>query len=157
MSGAASDLLWHMNNEYRKRLSKVERYIELLEPLVAARASVSDGDLMTILKSLRIVQQQLTILNEEHRGWRYTYFYDPNDNKRMVHDAEEVQRALVFFEQMRDAHEQRLRRIYEMLTRLPRPDPDLTYVPNGDLWDMLYEAFDSLAAFIVAPDSTISA
>jgi hypothetical protein len=153
---SAADQLWRVNNEYRKRLGKVERYVDLLEQLMVSRAGGSD-DLMTVLEALQFAHSALNALEEEHRGWRYRYFYDAADSKRMVQDDGDINRALAHFSRMRPTHEQRLYEVYTALVNTPRPDPDITAFPSGDLWEMLRFAFDDLAAFIVSPDNTVNA
>jgi hypothetical protein len=154
---SAADQLWRVNNEYRKRLGKVERYVDLLEQLMVARAIGSGDSLMAVLEVLQYAHGELNALEEEHRGWRYRYFYDSSDSKRMVQDDADINRALAHFSQMRPIHEQRLYAVYTALVNTPRPDPDITAFPSGDLWELLHFAFDDLAAFIVSPDNTVNA
>jgi hypothetical protein len=153
---ASSDLLWWVNNEYRKRLTKVETYLDLLEQLLLAREPYTlDGQSATI-GTLHYVQEQISSLSEEHRGWRYAYYYESANNKRMVHSESEINRALAYFSRMRSRHERAVLALYDALSTTPRPDPDLTNVANGDLWLMMQYAIDELTEFIGQPGSHVS-
>ena len=153
----AAEQLWRVNNEYRKRLGKVERYVDLLEQLMLTRADGAPDGLMAVLEALQFAHGELNALEEEHRGWRYQYFYDSSDSKRMVQEVSDINRALAHFSRMRPSHEQRLYDVYTALVNAPRPDPEITTVASGDLWELLQFAFDDLAAFIVSPDNTVNA
>ena len=153
---ASSDLLWWVNNEYRKRLSKVETYLDLLEQLLLAREPYTlDGQTDT-LSTLHYVQEQILSLSEEHRGWRYAYYYLSADNKRMVHAESDINRALAYFSRMRSRHERAVHALYDALSTAPRPDPNLTNVANGDLWLMMQYAINDLTEFIGAPGNYVS-
>lgn len=139
-----ADVLWRVNNEYRKRLTQVLNYLNLLEQMVLMR----DGDeQLRTLAALRYVLDELQALDEEHRVWRYKYFYESVDSKRMVQSPDAVQQALARFSRMRTQHERRLADMQSLLVRVQRPDPQLTRVPNGDLWTMAEYAIDNLSGF----------
>jgi hypothetical protein len=107
-----------------------------------------DGDeQLRTLAALRYVLDELQALDEEHRVWRYKYFYESVDSKRMVQSPDAVQQALARFSRMRTQHERRLADMQSLLVRVQRPDPQLTRVPNGDLWTMAEYAIDNLSGF----------
>jgi len=139
-----ADVLWRVNNEYRGRLSQVMMYLNLLEQLVLMQEG--DEQLRT-LAALRYVLEELEALNEEHRVWRHQYFYESVDTKRMVQSEAAVHHALARFSRMRAQHEQRLADIQALLVHVQRPDPQITQVPNGDLWAMAEYAIDHLNGF----------
>jgi hypothetical protein len=137
-----------LNNEYRARLSKAGSSLDLLERLLTARGENATPDLQA---ALRDAQAQIAALESDHRGWRYSLFYEDAANKRMVQDAQAVQRALTAFFAMCEAHARVMWRVMLVLTKQPDPDPHLTQLPNGDLWQMAQVALDNLATFVVAP------
>jgi ribosomal protein S21 len=139
-----ADVLWRVNAEYRKRLSQVMTYLNLLEQLVL----IQDGDeQLRTLAALRYVLEELQALDEEHRAWRYKYFYESPDSKRMVQSGEAIQQALARFSRMRTQHERRLADLQSLLVHVQRPDPQITRVPNGDLWTMAEYAINNLSGF----------
>jgi hypothetical protein len=148
MTGYA-DLLWHVNNEYRKRLSSAEKYAELLEQLVLAREQTVHALLLDVL---RYVREQIHALTQEHRDWRHHYYYDPNDHKRMVQSDAEIDQALAHFEEMRQPHILVITEITRALNSVQRPDTNLTHVAGGDLWLLLIQAINDLVGFIEEPD-----
>ncbi len=149
----AIDLLWRVNNEYRKRLARVDQYVTLLEQLLVTRDPTVTADYLYLLEVLRYVRQQLAVLAAEHRGWRYSYYYTSADDKRMVHADGDVHRALAYFSRMRTRHERALTDVCLTLAGIPRPDPALTDLPNGDLWLLMQYSIDALAAFVDRPDA----
>src|SRR5687767_13713130 len=112
---ASSDLLCRVDNEYRKRLAKVENYLDLLKQLLLARETYSRDAKSDAMDTLRYVQEQITSLSEEHRGWRYAYYYESAVNKRMVHGEKDVSRALAYFSRMRSRHEHAVNQLYDAL------------------------------------------
>lgn len=150
---STAELLWRLNNEYRKRLSKVETYLSLLAQLLLTREPVGQAQ---ALELLRYLQEQISTLQDEHRGWRYTYFYESGSNKRMVQSEHEVDTALTVFNHMRTRHEQHLRDIAKYIDGVPRPEPTLTHVENGDLWLMMQYALHDLTTFVGDPYSVSS-
>jgi hypothetical protein len=137
-------LLWKANNEYRQRLSRAENYLDLLDQLVVSR----DGDRAEeILAVVRQAREQLAALDEDHRHWRYRYYYESPESKRMVQTEEAVHRALANFSRMHARHEPALNDVYIVLYNLSRPEPDLTRVSSGDLWAMTEYALYELAVF----------
>lgn len=65
----------------------------------------------------------------------------------MVQGDRAVSQALARFSRMRSSHQSRLNDLYGLLDQAPRPDPQVTRVPTGDLWTMTAYALDSLAGF----------
>jgi hypothetical protein len=143
-SDAPTDVLWRLNNEYRKRLSQAQTYLDLLEQLLLIQSS---EDSFQLLEALQQARHELVILTEEHRDWRHHFYYDSLETRRMVQDNRAVNKALARFSRMRSQHETRLYTIYNVLTQLPRPDSRMTRVPNGDLWNMTQYALNDLIVF----------
>lgn len=141
---APTDVLWRLNNEYRKRLSQAQTYLDLLEQLLMIQAN---EDSFELLEALQQARHELVILTEEHRDWRHHFYYDSLETRRMVQDNRAVNKALARFSRMRSQHESRLYAVYNILTQLPRPDARVTRVPNGDLWVMTQYALNDLIVF----------
>ncbi|MBZ0280027.1 MAG: hypothetical protein K8L97_04755 [Anaerolineae bacterium] len=139
---AQADLLWRINNEYRKRLTQAQTFLDLLEQVMLAHS----GDVDT-LAPLRYAREMLNALTEEHRAWRYRFYYESPESKRMVQDDRAINQALARFSRMHTQHETRLYDLYNILNESPRPDPLLTRVPTGDLWDMTGYALNDLISF----------
>jgi hypothetical protein len=139
-----ADVLWRLNNEYRKRLSQAQTYLELLGHLIAVNNDETTAD---ILDRLYYAQDQVRDLIEEHRDWRHAFYYESPETKRMVQDERAVHQALSRFSRMRSRHEQRLFDLYNLLFQTPRPDPHVTRVPTGDLWSMTEFALNDLLIF----------
>lgn len=140
---APSDVLWRLNNEYRKRLSQAQTYLDLLEQLLMIQTDHN----VEVFEALQQARQELIVLTEEHRDWRHHFYYDSLETRRMVHDSRAVNKALARFSRMRTQHERRLYEVYNVLTQLPRPDARMTRVPNGDLWVMTQYALNDLIIF----------
>jgi hypothetical protein len=138
----AADLLWHVNNEYQKRLKQTHTYLGLLEQLMLMQHQDS-----TTLAVLRGALEQVNMLLEEHRMWRHHYYYESLDTRRMVQSHGAINQALAHFSRMRTRHERELQHLRGLLVRLQRPDPTLTRVPNGDLWVMAEFAVQDLSSF----------
>lgn len=149
---SSPDILWWVNSEYRKRLSRAAQYIALLEQLVLARAPNSAGAPAALLDLLEDTRRHLALLLQEHHDWRHAYYYQPSRPRRMVQANADIERALAQFEDMRAQHEQWLRWIVDVLARQPRPDPSLTHLPTGDLWLMTQHAIADLTHFMDQPD-----
>ncbi|MBL8119228.1 MAG: hypothetical protein JNJ78_16955 [Anaerolineae bacterium] len=141
---ASNTVLWRVNNEYRKRLSQAQTYLDLLEQLIIANCGEEP---MHTLESLRYAREQVAQIVEEHRHWRHTFYYESQASRRMVQNDRAVNRALARFSRMRTQHEQRLFDLYNILYQTPRPDPLATRVPNGDLWNMAQYAINDLVVF----------
>jgi hypothetical protein len=138
------DLLWRVNNEYHKRLSQVMTYLNLLEQLVL----MQDGEnQLRTLAALRYALEQVEILAEEHRVWRYKYYYDSVETRRIVQSPTAVNQALARFSRMRTQHERHLNDMRALLDHVQRPDPQITRVPTGDLWVMTEFAINDLSGF----------
>lgn len=139
-----ADLLWRVNNEYRKRLSQLATYLSLLEQLVVTRNGDSAAQTIALL---RFMQDQVDALVEEHRQWRHRYYYESLDTRRMVQSDNEVHQALARFSRMRGQHEQRLAEMNNLIQQIQRPDPSLTRIPTGDLWELAGFALNDLNGF----------
>ena len=140
----SADTLWRLNQEYSNRLAKAHTYFALLEQLVEERAG---GD-ERLDAALQYTLAHLDALKEEHRGWRYTYFYEHPDSKRMVQTDQAIERALTAFARMHTRHESYLTDLFQALETIPRPHPSMTTVaPNGDLWDKTRIALFQLLDF----------
>lgn len=139
-----TDVLWRLNNEYRKRLSCAQTYLDLLEQLLMIQAA---DDIFQTLETLQQVRQELVNLTEEHRDWRHHFYYDSLETRRMVQDDRAVNKALARFNRMRSQHEQRVYDLYMTLDQSPRPNAQITRVPNGDLWVMAQYALNDLIVF----------
>lgn len=139
----SAETLWRLNQEYGNRLAKARTYFELLEKLIIERSG-DDGNLLGIL---HYIGGHLNDLKEEHRRWRYTYFYEDPDSKRMVHSEAAIRRAVSAFARMRTRHENDLTELSATLNSVPRPHPAVTLVPNGDLWEMTHYALYDLLDF----------
>jgi ribosomal 50S subunit-associated protein YjgA (DUF615 family) len=142
--GTATDTLWRLNNEYRRRLSQARTYLNLLEQLVMVQ---DDTDTLRTLTALRYAVEQVEMMEQEARRWRHKYYYESPQTKRMVQTDDAVQHALAHFGRMRAQHEARLHDLEAMLAHMQRPDPALTRVPTGDLWNLARYAIDDLSGF----------
>jgi hypothetical protein len=136
--------LWRINNEYRLRLSKAQKHVELLTALLQMRARNGEREALTMLEA---VQAQLARLGDEHRDWRYRFYYESNSDRRMVQDERAVHRALAGFSRMYTAHQQTLHEIAWQLHEMPRPTAPLTAVAGGDLWELTRHSITDLASF----------
>ena len=141
---APTDVLWRLNNEYRKRLSQAQTYLDLLEQLLMVQ---DDDRSFETIEALQQARHELVILTEEHRNWRHHFYYDSLETRRMVQENRAVNKALARFSRMRSQHERRLYELYNLLAQLPRPDARMTRVPNGDLWVMTQYALNDLIIF----------
>jgi hypothetical protein len=139
---APADLLWRINNEYQKRLKQAKTFLGLLEQLV--RMQGDDGQTLT---TLRHALEQIDHLADEHRDWRYQYYYESLDTRRMVQSNRAIEQALAHFSRMHTRHERQLQALRSLLVQLQRPDPTLTRVPGGDLWVMTEFAIADLSGF----------
>lgn len=142
---APADVLWRANNEYRKRLTQVITCLNLLEQLVLMQDGVNQRHTLAVL---RHALDEVEALIEEHRAWRYRYYYESNDTKRMVQGTDAVYQALARFSRMRLQHDRRLNDLRAMLEHVQRPHPDITRVATGgDLWAMTEFALSDLGRF----------
>lgn len=139
-----AEMLWRVNNEYRKRLDQAMRYLGLLEQMIRMQ---NPPEAQRTLATLRYIHEQITALLDEHRAWRNTYYYESLETRRMVEEDMAIHRALARFNRMRSQHEQRLQDLLGLLNLTPRPDPVLTQVPTGDLWNMTEYAVGHLTDF----------
>lgn len=142
--GMSADILWWLNQEYINRLARAHTYLDLLERLLVERSDVDQEELRPVLGAVRT---QLDSLKEAHRSWRYSYFYESADTKRMVQTSPAVRRAFAALASMHADHERDLNDLYNALDALPRPENHVTRVPQGDLWDMTQVALQDLLDF----------
>ena len=141
---APSDVLWRVNNEYRKRLTQARTFVDLLEQMLRSEGSEHPSQ---VLATLDYIRDQVDGLIEDHRDWRYRFYYDTPESKRMVQTDRAIHQALARFSRMRTQHETRLIDLYNILYETPRPDPHATHVPKGDLWVMTQFAIHDLLGF----------
>lgn len=137
-----ADQLWRINCEYQKRLQQARTYLTLLEQLTLSRG----GDAQS-LNMLHRVRVDVEIMADEHRAWRYQYYYESLETRRMVHSERDVSRALMQFADMRARHDLALHRLERALYQVQRPHPSVTRVPTGDLWSMTELAMQNLSGF----------
>ena len=137
-----ADVLWRINNEYRKRLEQARTYLNILEQLVLTQHP-DEYILAALQQALAQVEQMIG----EHRHWRYNYYYDSADSQRMVQNHGAINQALTQFARMRTRHEHELQLIHLRLYHLQRPDPAITSVPVGDLWQLSQFALQDLSGF----------
>jgi hypothetical protein len=141
---SSPDLLWRVNHEYQKRLTQVVTYLNLLEQIILLQ---NGDDQLRTLAALQYALEQVEIVAQEHRTWRYKYYYESADTKRIVQSPSAVHRALSRFSRMRMQHEQLLNNLRALLDHVQRPDPHITRVPTGDLWVMTEFAINDLQGF----------
>lgn len=140
-----ADLLWRVNHEYRNRLSQVMVYVDLLEQMILTHNHGNNmGEIQAIL---RHVYDEVAYMKEEHRRWRYQFYYESAETKKIVRSDSAIHQALARFSRMRSQHERRLAELQMQLFMLQRPDPRLTQVPNGDLWQLTQFAMRQLSQF----------
>jgi hypothetical protein len=140
---AQADLLWRINNEYHKRLSQALTLVDLLEQMLRSCDNEHQPNVLAFLDHARAVVDSLV---EELRVWRYHYYYESPETKRMVQTERAINQALARFNRLRAQQGPYLADLYTTLYDLPRPDPSLTHVPKGDLWIMtLYAIYDLLS------------
>lgn len=142
---AHADMLWWFSHEYGQCLAKASSYLELLEQLLLERGS--EATQAELLNPLHEAWTYLGALREDFRTWRYGYFYETADSKRMVQGERAIQTAIGTFQQMRGRHLEYLVALGDYFNQLPRPSSSVTLVPTGDLWDLLGEALVSLIDF----------
>ncbi|MBZ0275615.1 MAG: hypothetical protein K8I60_05700 [Anaerolineae bacterium] len=140
----SGDLLWRVNNEYRKRLAQAQTFLDLLEQMMLANSSDQYGH---TLNALHYIREQIEVLVEEHRHWRQQFYYESPETKRMVQHDRAIHQAMSRFNRMRTHHEARLQDMYAILSEVSRPNPDITRVPSGDLWEMSRFAIHDLIIF----------
>lgn len=138
------DLLWHVNHEYHNRLSQVMVYLDLLDQMIFTHRRENMGEVQAIL---RHALDELAYMKEEHRRWRYQFYYESAETKKMVRSDPAINQALARFSRMRSRHERRLTELQMQLFVLQRPDPSLTQVPTGDLWQLAQYAISRLSKF----------
>jgi hypothetical protein len=149
-----TDLLWQLNNEYGKRLSRARAGLELVGRLLAER--IGDPEIYEVSDSMAIKQmyavldytnERIDNLSRDHRDWRYRYYYDSPDTKRIVQTEEAIREALARFSRMRARHERACKELAILLEALPRPHTYMTSVPHGDLWDNMRASIQDLLNF----------
>lgn len=152
-----AELLWQLNNEYTQRLNRARAALELVGRLLDERV----GGLLAddapdsedkraadqLFAVLQYSNERMKLMNSEHRDWRYRYYYESPDSKRIVTEDAAIRQAISRFSRMRTHHERALKELSILIDAVPRPLPDVTSVPLGDLWEMLREAIQNLLAF----------
>ncbi len=141
---APAEKLWRVNSEYQKRLAQVTTYLNLLEQMIGTQP-IADQE--RTLAALRYALDQVEGMMDEHRTWRYTYYYESLETRRMVQSINAINRALGRFTRMRIQHDRRLDDLYNLFQHVKPPDPTITRVPNGDLWTMTQFAMNNLNSF----------
>ena len=141
---SSADLLWRLNNEYRKRLSQAETYLDLLEQLLLMQNGERQRHTLT---AIRYARERVEAMTEAHRQWRQNYYYESEHSKRMVQADRAINQALARFTQMRTQHGRYLDDLYAALSNIQRPDPQIPQVPNGDLWLLTQTAIHNLLGF----------
>jgi hypothetical protein len=142
---SSADRLWQLNNEYRKLITQVSKYLDLLEQLMLARHDANSNQVLEIVQYAR---EQIALLDDEHRRWRYDYYYEAAENKRMVQADMAVNEALIYFGLMSARHQQYWNDLYALLNDIPHPAPNMTHVANGDLWALLQFAVTEITTFV---------
>lgn len=149
-----TDLLWLLNNEYGKRLSRMHAGIELVARLLVERigntAGYDEADIAAIKQMYAVLdytEERINTLIDQHRDWRYSYFYQSQDNKRVVQAEAAIQQAVARFARMRTHHTRVCKELTFLIEALPRPHTYMTSVPNGDLWDNMNIALQDLLNF----------
>jgi hypothetical protein len=137
-------LLWRLNQEYVRRLSSARTYLGLLLELTTTRGSALDEDLPPLL---HYTNDCLTRLHDEHRNWRYSYYYESPETKRAVQSERALQRAMAQFALMRARHDRLLRELTVLYDAVPHPPADATSVVNANLWGLFRTALNDLLHF----------
>ncbi len=121
-----------------------QTYLDLLEQLVL----MQNGDRQAhTLAALRYARECVEAMTEAHRQWRQRFYYESSESKRMVTADRAITQALARFSLMRAQQAQYLHELYATLNNIPRPDPKITRVPNGDLWQLTQSAVNNLIGF----------
>lgn len=137
-----TQLLWRINNEYRRRLSQAQTYLGLLERLLMPIPQYGE-----CLDTVRYTQTEIITLDDSYRDWRYAYLYENIQTKRIVQSEEAILNALETFGRMFEANKPRLAQLNRLLQSTDPPAPHVTGVPSGNLWAFMLKAVDSLARF----------
>lgn len=137
-----AQLLWRINNEYRRRLSQAQTYLGLLERLLTPIPQYGE-----CLDTVRYTQTEIATLDDSHRDWRYAHLYENFQTKRVVQSEEAILHALETFGRMFEANKPRLAQLNRLLQSTDAPAPHVTGVPSGNLWAFMLKAVDSLARF----------
>lgn len=140
---SASESLWRINQDYGQRLMRAQHYLDLLAHQIEDRI---DPD-AAVLRVIVYIRDRLTQLRDEHRVWRYNYFYETPDSKRIVQSNDAIRRAYTSFKAMSARHDIDVHQIAAVFYETPRPDTYLTDTANGDLWHLASEALRDLLNF----------
>jgi hypothetical protein len=137
----AGQALWRLNQEYAQRLTHARNCVSLLADLLAVRDETTSTAYSYALQiALERLNATLTSCYEDHRAWRYRYFYESVEEKRMKQADADVFRALSQFSRIRLRQFPLVHDALSTLLDLPRPQRELTRIPQGDLWDMTAQA-----------------
>lgn len=137
----AAERLWELNQAYSQRLSRARSQLDLLIRLLEREARP-----LQTLESLLWARHQLEELYLDHRAWRYRYFYggQQQNTPRMVREETAVMTALTQLERLGQRSVERLHAIARVFNGLERPTH--TRLPQGDLWEILIDSLNDLAA-----------
>lgn len=136
-----TESLWRMNQEYVLGLSRARSQVALLIRLLEARTAAP-----FVVEALRWLHSQLDRLYEEHRAWRYGYFYDTEEARRMVQDETDVMQALAHFARLKQRSAIAMDEMESAFSTVERPPHTLTQVAQGDLWELTMQALGDFAA-----------
>ncbi|MDX2162973.1 MAG: hypothetical protein SF162_16780 [bacterium] len=152
-----ADMLWQLNNEYTQRLSRARAALELVGRLLEERVggllddsapeSADKRAADQLFAVLGYCHERMAAMNTELREWRYRYYYENAEQKRVVQDETAIRQAITRFSKMRTHHERALKELSMLIDAVPRPNTDVTSVPLGDLWETLRAALQDLLAF----------
>ena len=152
-----ADVLWQLNNEYTQRLGRARTALEWVGQLLGERVGYllhddapQNADKRAadqLFAVLQYCQERMRAIGQEHRDWRYKFFYESPDSKRIVQDEDAIRQAIVRFSKMRTSHEKALKELSFLIDAVPRPLTDVTSVPLGDLWEMMRGAILDLLGF----------
>jgi len=132
------ELLWRLNTSYSQRLGKARSRLELLSQLLAER-----GADPTTVEAIEVVLRECYQIYEEYQRWRFTYFYESPEDRRIVQGLPGLNRALAQFARLRQRHALRASQITAHLSYY-RPSVAWTTIPQGDLWMLTTQAFSEL-------------
>ena len=152
----AEEVLWQLNNEYTQRLSRARTALELVGRLMNERVgallenSTDSPDKRAaeqLLAVLGYCHDRFATIHDEFRDWRYRYFYESPDSRRVVQDDDAINQAIARFARLRSKHERVLKELDMLIDALPQPEANMTSVSLGDLWTMLRGAINNLLSF----------
>jgi hypothetical protein len=142
----AGRALWRLNQEYGQRLARARQCASLLTELLAIRGLNNGGQPPpNFMRIFATINETLDQCYDDHRAWRYRYFYDSVDEKRMTQNDADIFKAMAQFSRLRLRQMRPIQQTLSALAELPRPPRDLTRIPQGDLWEMTTQALVDFA------------